>query len=149
MTRRALAAVLPAAILVIAACGETKEEQRVDFVRDTCAAVVPGTTLYRDALISLGFGELRNRVCVPANTLAPEGADDACNYGEAICQDDLIYVARDDRACSGGPGGGCIYGCVLRVSQALLAENENTVRVCGRFFYGPQACSAVAPVICE
>jgi hypothetical protein len=141
MARRAALTVLVAAAL---ACGPSKEDERLDRNRGICLSFVPGTTTWQEAVNALGGGQgLASGGCIAH--LLSTGSGDACSYDLAVCQWDVQFYMNDPGGCSGGPLGGCYYGCVLRVNETDRTSLGNDAPICARFFYDPQGAPYLPP----
>lgn len=128
-----------AALLLLAACGKSREEKRFDAFRDACNGLVPGGATFGQAVqIYAGIG-----VVLDCGPTAPQtrllGGTDQCSYGtDFVCRVFWVDFARDGSLC-GPPGlGGCWFWCEVRVPGTPLGTPSGGALVCGSWFVSGQ-----------
>jgi len=96
-----------AALLLAAACGKSKEEQRMDAFKANCLAANGETIGTAVQSFSLNPGIL----CQDPNP--PHLAGSTCPYGTSqfICRGFFVSYANDPGLCGPPPFGGCWYFC--------------------------------------
>jgi hypothetical protein len=121
-----------AVALLVAACGESREEERQDRIREICDGLVGQT-------VRFGEESLSSFALQPFDSCRTDwqelSANDVCAYDEStrFCLLGWNFVSNDPNACSAR---GCWYACMVHVSQADLQENGDTgeIPICASRF---------------
>lgn len=125
-------------LLAVAGCGESREEQRQDRVREICDGLVGQTVRSAEETMSL-FARLPVDSCRP--NWAELSSNDVCAYDEAnatnFCLLGWNFLSNDPNACEAR---GCWYACMVHVSQADLLANQTTgeIPICASRFVDGQ-----------
>ncbi len=135
MTRlRALAAL--AALLLVAACGKSKEEQRMDAFRANCLSLT-GQTLAQ-AIRSFSLNPSVD--CISPNVTHLSGS--TCPYDtQYVCRAFFASCANDLGLCGPPPLGGCLYFCEVQfpgVQNPPTPVDATTAVICGERFVSGQ-----------
>jgi len=120
---------VPVVLLVVAACGDSREEERQDKIRAFCDQLVG--KMLRDGEIELTTGSVNGLV------LAEDGCrtdweklseNDVCTYDAAtpVCLLGWNFWSNDPNACDSR---GCWYACMVHVSQADLDAGTSTAEI--------------------
>ena len=113
---------IAAAMLALAACGPSKEEERVAKLKDACLAAVGGTVL-----------DLENQygIAIRLAECGPSVSTLACTAGPSHCILGFWLPASSDTALCEPTG--CYFACDVRAVQDDLKANEedHLATVCG------------------
>jgi hypothetical protein len=124
---------VPAALLlVVAACGKSRQEEAFEQIERECYALVEQGATYRDAVIQLQpqgdetdcfqhWSSLEsNNTCMPWTQENPQ------------CRVLLLWVPTDSGLCQAGRG--CCLACELRVMGDELAASGIDAPICATTF---------------
>jgi hypothetical protein len=124
--------VVSALLLAIAGCGTSREEERMDKIRDICDGLVG--QVMRD-----GENALSSAYRIPSEPCRTDWAElsgnDVCAYDDTTpyCLLGWNFLSNDPNACDAS---GCWYACMVRVSEADLLANrdDGQIPICASRF---------------
>lgn len=116
-------------VLLAAACGPSKEQERQDRIQRICNGLVGKTV--REGANDLGSPYEPYGACRTDWTKLSDA--DTCPYdpSTSFCTVGWNYYANDPNAC--GPNG-CYYACVVRVAQTDWQTKDVDAPICGSRF---------------
>lgn len=123
------------AVLLLSACGKSKEEERMDQFRANCLALT-GQTL--DQAIRTLTPAQRNIDCLSPNVTHLAGS--TCPYDtQYVCRTFFFSCANDLGLCGPPPLGGCLFFCEVQfpgVQGATIVDGGSVI--CGERFVSGQ-----------
>jgi hypothetical protein len=131
--RTRLVALAPALLLLVAACGQSKQAKLFAEIESLCdSAVASGWTLAQ-AEIELRGADVRSAlpVCSATTGNLPPPNTDSCGTASAenpVCSVFFEWVASDSSLCN--PGGGCCLLCEVRVKKTDLDAKGGNAPLC-------------------
>jgi hypothetical protein len=127
-----------AVLLVAAACGSSREEERQDRIREICDGLVGQTVRFGEESLS-SQARIPERIDPCRTDWTELSSNDVCAYDEAtaFCLVGWNFVSNDPNACSSR---GCYYACLVHVSEADLVANRDTgqIPICASRFVSGQ-----------
>jgi len=124
-----------AALLLVASCGKSKEEERMEAFKANCLALTGQTVGAAVSTFSLNPGVL----CLDPNP--PHLAGSTCPYGTSqfICRGFFSSYSNDPGLCGPPPIGGCWYFCEFHFpgNYGDTIVTSDTV-ICGERFVSGQ-----------